>query len=63
MSLVGGGKMFLDKCSEKYSEIQPVAKTKCLTFRIGYLVTEPLLLRYKKKCPFQDYGKSGSSFP
>lgn len=63
MSLVGGGMMLLDKCSEKYSEIQPVAKTKSLTFRIGYLVTEPLLLRYKKKCPFKAYGKSCSLFP
>ena len=48
MSLVGGGMMLLDKCGEKNSEIQSVVKTKCLTFRIGYLVTEPLLLRYKK---------------
>ena len=51
-SLVGGGKFLLAKCSEKYKGIQSVAKTKRLTFRQFFLVTEPLLLRYKKKCCF-----------
>lgn len=51
-SLVGGGKVLLEKCSEKYDGIQSVAKTKCLIFRKLFLVTEPLLLRYKKKVIF-----------
>ena len=45
-------KFLLAKCSEKYKGIQSVAKTKRLTFRQFFLVTEPLLLRYKKKCCF-----------
>lgn len=51
--LLAVGRWFWTKCSEMYSEIQPVAKTKCLTFRIYYLVTEPLLLRYKKNLLFK----------